>query len=495
MTTDRQFIKQRLPELRLAPNKLLAAAPSPKTRTPPYFVRGREPELAYLAQLIHCMPSSINAIVGPPGSGKSTLLSYLALYAARHGYDVVQLSDEHFTSTELLVKQINAQQLQSTSKTRRVGGELDAQVLRGGIDRETTVTETMVASMVSAISERARAADKGLLLLVDEYQNLARAERHTMDVARIFTNYMHSIVPQTLGAGRGEVPAICIAAGLLNLVDAAHDLGVTRLTTGDCVRLGPIAQRPAEQVIRDHLAVRGKRIPPLARVGNADVTRIAAACEGYPHHLTNAGWEVQSAAKSAHAAGDKQVDSQWIDRVIANIGQRGYELYESRWTTLRSTREQYAALVAADIAVGWDNRVPAPVMAEAMERIADAFRSKANEPMDDVQLIRRMERADVLERRTGASKFPAHDGREERNHYCLPIPSFATYIQSLRKEIARGDAVVAKYDDLLEPGALDESAIPAWEWRDRVRREDVEELPTMPTITAAIRRLVRSIKL
>lgn len=497
MSSDSELIQERLPALALRSQTLVVDEAAAEDRSAPYFLRGRNPELARLTGLIHTMPRSINGIMGPPGSGKSALVSYLAVYAARHGYDVVQLSQEHFESAELVAKRIYPPQLQTTSRTESREGGVDAQILHYDEGTQTTITETMVASMTEAVELRARKADKGLLILIDEFQQLADSGSDKRNNASNFLEFMHSTVPSSNRSRESTIPAACIVAGLLNVMDAAHELGLTRLSVGNCVRLGPITPVNAEQIIRDHVVLHGSDVPPLASVTDSDITRIAELCEGYPRDLTYAGRETQKEARKAQENGHDQLSDQQADRIMDVARAQETKLYQSRLSTTTSSREQYIVLVAADLAEAWDNRIPGTVMRTAITRILSQMDPSSDDDskLDTKAALRKLRRRGVLEERTPADQFMARD--ESINtpdaHFCIPIPSFASYIRSQRNQILAEIAEPVPYDDLCQPGALDEQPVTEWQWRDNVTEDEVQYIPVPPPMTPSIRERIKRI--
>lgn len=496
MATEPILIQEHLPALALRPQTMVKNTLVTEDRSAPYFLRGRNPELAYLGGLIHDMPRSVHAVVGPPGSGKSALLSYLAVYATHHNIDVVQLDQEHFESAELIAKQIDPPQLQAVSRTEGSDEGLDLQLVHAGTSQQTTVSEAVVASMTDAVKNRARRAENGLVILIDEFQNLADDNSQKRSNAKAFLSFMHSTVPSSDRSEETTIPAICIVGGLLNVLDAAHELGLTRLSVGHCFRLGPITPANAKQIIRDHVELEGTDIPPLATVSDSHVERIAQVCEGYPRDLTIAGRETQRMAQKAYASGHTELSNQMVEQIIAASQVQKDELYRSRFTTIRSGREQYILLAVADLAEAWDNRIPTPIVRATITRILTKMGQSANEETtaDTTAVLRMLRRRGMLEERVAEDKFLARDnshGKPEA-HFCIPITSFGSYIRERREDIMLEISEPVPYDDLCQPGALDRSPIAEWQWRDEVSTEEVEDIPVTPPTTPGIReRLMR----
>lgn len=478
--TDEQY-EERFPSIRLAPELLRSDNEMAITREAPYFMRGRDPETATLAMKIMRMPKPVRLITGPPGSGKSSLLTHMRAFAELHGFETCVIEAADWVSDEALAKLIYPASATVREVSTDAEGEINFGAAKIGGGKEWSESELPILSPIDAINQRAAESDKGLLVLIDEFQNLVKEADDVQARVRRVLDYFHSSVPQgrTRDKDGRRIRTMCLAAGLLDSLTAAEELGLTRITDSDCVRLANISLAASAQVIRDHLNVRSNGKGGLATATDEQVDRIAISTEGYTHHLSIAAQLTQAAAQSAKHEGLSALSDEMVDRIVRNSNDEKETLYQRRVGALGRGRGFIAVLVA-ELADAWSTGIPPKVLTKAMNRVRNALH-RSGEAVTFDELTERLQRSGVLEKRASTHRFPAAikptEGKLDA-HWTIPIPSLKSYIQENRDDHEPPPDLEVDLCDLVGEAAKREYPAPTpWKWRERATAESARKVP------------------
>lgn len=360
-------------------------------------------------------------------------------------------------------------------------GEINLVAAKAGGGKQWTEKEPSILCPIDAIVQRVEESKKGLLVLIDEFQNLARENKTTRSLVSSMLDYFHSLVPQGRSRDKKgrQIRTMCLAAGLLDSLDVAEDLGLSRITDDDCVRLAHLSPAASEQVIRDHLSIQPNGQEVLATATDEQIARIAAAAEGYAHHLSTAAQLVQGAAASSKLEGREQLADDLVNQVIKESNMKKANLYSRRIQGLGAGRE-FVSVVVADLAEAWPMGIPPKVLTLAMKRVRDSLRA-AGDKCKFTELTRRLQRAGVLERRDETHVFPAAVKPNDRQldaHWVIPIPSLQSYIQANREDYEASFEGDVDIEDLTGEAAKGQFRAPRpWEWCDRAPLKSARLLP------------------
>lgn len=478
--TDEQY-EDRFPAIQLAPELLASDRAMAGTRNAPYYLRGRDPEVATLAREILHMPTAIRLITGPPGSGKSSLLTHMRAYAELHGVETCVIEAADWVSDEALAKLIYPASATVRGVSTGAEGEINFGAAKVGGGKEWSETELPILSPIDAINQRAVESENGLLVLVDEFQNLVKEADDVQARVRRVLDYFHSSVPQGRARDKDgkQIRTMCLAAGLLDSLTAAEELGLTRITDSDCVRLANISPAASAQVIRDHLNVKPNGRDVLAKATDEQITRIATSTEGYTHHLSVAAQLTQAEAESARLEGCAALTDEMVERIFQDSNDEKETLYKRRVGALGKGREFIAAAIA-ELADTWETGIPPEILDEAIIRITHALH-ELGESVTFGDLTERLQRAGVLEERTSTHRFPAAvkpaKGRLDA-HWTIPIPSLKSYIQQHSRRYWSRPGLQMTLDDLTGEAAKQQYSAPQpWEWRERAPAKSARKLP------------------
>ncbi len=245
-------------------------------------------------------------IQGAPGAGKTALLYRCAGEAARDGWIVAKIDSralhDPIRMSECLDKPYIIQSERSVGATPWV-----ASVSR-------TKTEAGISS-VSRLLEVAAQEMKGLMLVLDEVQNI-----------RDYANHSHKPeVKDTLNLiHNGEVgrPVILLAGGLGTSQKAFGRLGISRFHDGCIVNLGRLPASAERAVIQDWLVKDG------GAEGDATpwIDAIARETHGWPQHIM---CFVQPAVHIVHS-NHGQMTPDGLEAVLRQGQQRKENYYLAR---------------------------------------------------------------------------------------------------------------------------------------------------------------------
>lgn len=474
--------EERVPQIPLREPRIAAKTEDITNKSPPYFLRGRDREIVYLARMVQEMPRPIRLIMGPPGSGKSSLLTYVRYYCEANGYAVVELEHAHFASDGLLAAQIEPSTGFTQSEVKEGATKLDVVVASHQESEGVAQHQIHLPAITNAIISRATAkGTKGLVILIDEFQKLKTSDSTQNERVKKFLDFLHSKLPQLQ-----KVPALCIGAGLLDSLDVAADLGLTRITRGDCIYLNNVSQPVAMQILRDHLADRIEGSDSFAAVADEHITSLAATTEGYPHHITSVGHILQAEAIRVRRDGAEALDDEVIESVVQKTAPRREMLYEARLGTRDPEELGVLAIMLADLHLGWPNGIPDEIVQVAVNRFVRWASARPGcESLNKLQVLRSIQRIGLLEERGRTHIFPSCttplEERPVHPVWHMPIPSLSSYIYEHRlRLLGTEEDLPVPVTDLFDAEAVAKyGEVRPWQWSDQASAEDVVELPVV----------------
>ena len=233
-------------------------------------------------------------IQGAPGAGKTSLLQHLSgLFGASNdstGFWSRLFRSESDSPKALLIERtalanarevaiqiaecIHPARARHFRQTQNQTAGLQVGVSgTAAIDRSRTTSD---APPVPSITELGKQFPAGvwkqpICLMVDEIQNLDRAEARTLEALHL---------------GTAGLPIVPVLAGLANARDVLAQCGISRLSD-DCIHsLGCLEPRQSNEAVRKMLDT--YRVEAEEADANRWASRLASASDGWPQHLQNA---------------------------------------------------------------------------------------------------------------------------------------------------------------------------------------------------------------
>ncbi len=240
-------------------------------RGPAQYFHGRERVRIRFANL--CAQAreqrggTIFLIQGAPGAGKTALLHKLAEEAKSERWNVARIHPRALHDPARMAECLG---LSYTPLTQKHWG-IDLKVVIAGKTREVRGVST-----ASQVLRQASTPERGVVLLLDESQNiLGLAEGpHELD-ANSTLNAIHN--------GELNRPVILLAGGLSTSEAVFGRLGISRFRAGNRVNLGRLSPPSERSVIHDWLVKDGGAA--------GDVTpwidTIAGKTDGWPQHIVS----------------------------------------------------------------------------------------------------------------------------------------------------------------------------------------------------------------
>ena len=318
-------------------------------RSPAKHFHGREKERAtWRALLRNAMAGEAGStfiIQGPPGAGKTALMTEMYKEAASGEWNVVQIEPSMLHVPLGLADRMGLEY--DTLVTKGVGG--NAKVVSGSSTRQTDARRSVVKLLEVAGKE-----GQGLLLVLDEAQNLADLASNPTD-AEVAKETLGAIHKATLGRPTG-----LLAAGLTPTGAIFDTLGVSRLHEDCKINLGRLSADAERAVIRDWLVEEGGA--PESEV-EPWVDAIAVHTDAWPHHIISF---VNPASQVLQQTGGRLTDA-GLERVLAEGKKRTAVYYDDRCEGLAL---EDVVLLGAVVSVGGRNGAWSP------ESLARAFRMR-----------------------------------------------------------------------------------------------------------------------
>ena len=275
---------------------------------------------------------------GPPGAGKSALLAECARHAREDGWTVASIKSAALEYPKAMAARLGLQYpLVTRTGPRaevRFGSSAGEAVLPVNVEVGGGITlgkEHEYGGKEMQDVLQVAAGKKGLLLLLDEVQELSKivgtpGERRVSD----FLQEIHN--------GEIDAPVILLAGGLGTSEAVFESLGISRFNL-DCLHtLGQLTAEAERAIIRDWLVEEGGAQGDPAPWVDA----IARQTDCWPQHI------VSFAQPAAHVL--RHFDGQMTERLLIPILQEGWErkvrYYEARTKTLpQEARRELAQLL------------------------------------------------------------------------------------------------------------------------------------------------------
>ncbi len=292
----------------------LAASSTIDDRGPAKYFHGRKEVLSsFAARRAKAsagglgMQGTTFLIQGAPGAGKTALLYRCAEEAVRNGWTVARIEGDALYDPASMAYWLDQSYLARAS--RQI--EIDLKIVRGTRSKETGG----VANVSQLLREAAASTARGLLLVLDEVQDI-----------RDYADHPHKPgVKNTLKLiHNGEVgcPVILLAGGLGTSEAAFNSLGVSRFYGGCVVNLGRLAPEPERIIIRDW----------LVRDGGAEgdtglwIDAITRETHGWPQHIIAFAEPAAGVVRACHG----QMTSDGLEAVLQQGQQRKEKYYFAR---------------------------------------------------------------------------------------------------------------------------------------------------------------------
>lgn len=276
---------------------------APGAGAPPPALVGRDEIVRAAEVALHRVragrPEKSQMLLGLRGVGKTVLLNRIGEMADGLGYHVIQLEAPEgqrlaqFLAPALkgallrLSRVETAQDLAGKAMGALRGFASAFKVSIGEVGIEVTAPPTAdsgnleidLPELLVSVGRAARAAEAGVVLLVDEVQYLGQEDLRALIVA------MHRV-------SQGGLPVILFGAGLPQVAGLAGDAKSYAERLFEYPDVGPLRAAAAGQAIREPLLAEG------ADIRDDALARIVDAAHGYPYFLQEWGKHAWNAAES-----------------------------------------------------------------------------------------------------------------------------------------------------------------------------------------------------
>lgn len=451
----------------------------PSARGAPYWVRGRDHEIAQIVTGLTDLPRPITLIMGAPGTGKSTLLYHIQCYAEKMGCKVVRLEPSDFQSNADLTDAIREVKDDSNSASDRaeqnLGGSLRGRILgllsgtiSGGMRWARNTTRGW--AWRQALTQLAQLHPKGIVFVIDEAQEMSDnlKDDNRSELVKSFMNTIHSRAAMTK-----DRKITLIGGGLPNTQRVFNSFKMTRIENNDTLRLGPLTERASRQVLQDHVTAETKQRETLPIPTDALIGKLIEDCGGCAHHLSWAGWRIQEMAKQIMAEGRTMWSDDDEEQVVERLQRDREGLYVTRVRSDDPRAVRITAYVLATATERWGEQLPEGIVLAVADKVAQMYPEQAVE-----DIVTTLEAKGVLEHRDRAYSFLTRTaGSGGDPHYVFPIHSLLTWIRTQRLSRSTGEWTDAKGEAVLNElfgPAGQESQIPTWDW------DDSTPLPPLP---------------
>ena len=242
-----------------------------RDRGPTPFFHGRTVELAafqgVLDDACHSKGGIIFLVQGPPGAGKSALLDECAKRARKDKWCVASIKSRALHDAGELARKLGLrradQVIDHTSREGRLGVRAGSEISFKGDAGEARKYR---GDAIEDLLQTAVAGRKGVLLLLDEAQNMATGmQTREENKAAISENL------ELIHNGEVGVPVVLLCGGLGTTQSVIRFFGVSRLAEGAVFNLEALGPAEAAGMVRDWLIRSGvsQRVIPIYPVGSA----------------------------------------------------------------------------------------------------------------------------------------------------------------------------------------------------------------------------------
>lgn len=450
---------------------------SESLRKDPYFVRGRDHETVHIAGRLQELPSAIQLILGPPGAGKTSMLSNVEQFARARGCKVIWLTLNDFNGDEALCAALRGHGSDNSATAEIAGGAksrsstttFDAKVIQHSRSQAETEHHAVVQGTSwyrTILATADEHPEFGVLYTWDEVQNIrGDGETVTDDARARIHNFLISMHTHMLkeSTPRGRRPrTMLVAAGLLNARAELERFMISRFDRKDVMRIGPLGDSAARQIIHDHMTAATPTGAALPAPSEQQVTEIVQACGGNTQHLASAAFALQQAGRRALAKGEATISDDEMTTVRREIQANKGNLYVSRVGELPEDPRHIAATALAQATEWWGPRLPVKVTGQLLTAIAQSL------GMQGLELTNEMIRKGVIELRNDTDFFPGRNEADAgESHYCFAIHSMADWLNEQRRTAkgkstatADNDALISKHMGRPKQG----EQIAEWDW-------------------------------
>ena len=293
----------------------------PEDRGRARYFHGRERELGLFRTAMRdarrgIAGGTIFLVQGPPGAGKTAFLHVCKNLAEAEGWGAAYISTLALANPNELAWNLNRSNAQETTKYRETGGDVGAAAVVHGSKQPTRGKPVVYSGGTVSEIIREAATPDGLVLILDEAQDLWETGRRSQEVnddLRLNLRLIHN--------GDTDAPVLLLAGGLGTTETAFGTFGISRFKARRIHHLGALSVNAATAVIRDWL-IKGGGAPQDHTDLTQWVATLAAECHGWPQHLQ---------IYAQHAAG-------WLRR---NSGELTPEVPADVLAHAKADRDQY----------------------------------------------------------------------------------------------------------------------------------------------------------
>ena len=295
-------------------------------------------------------------VQGPPGAGKTALLYECAKRARAIGWDTAKVSIRALYDPETLAKKLNEPYVRSFTDHQEQGGEIgiDVGLKLAGHSKKGKSIEYGGRTVDEVLIEAA--SSQGLLLVLDEAQNLREAGQVGRDIKHALMDTLESIHNGDLG-----VPVVLLAGGLGTTSAVFRTFGIGRFRHGCDWLLGPLSDREVSDVLNDWLVEEGGASSLDANFLKWTTT-LLSECKNWPQHLhvfacMSARWlEVHGGALPAEVPSvilstARRIREDYYSKRVAGFSEKDLAviaaLYQPVGENIRLMREVLVAGLAA----------------------------------------------------------------------------------------------------------------------------------------------------
>ena len=263
--------------------------PTPKSllesgdRGPAAFFHGRSDELEAFHRVLNearkFRGGTTFLVQGAPGVGKTALLDECRAQAIADGWCAAHISPRALHDPAKLARHLNESHVTRSSQFSESGGNGGATACKEASAHHAKGHSVELQGPTVGGLLMDAALPNGLLLILDEAQNLEIERRRGEDVEASISELLDEIHNGRIGA-----PVVLLAGGLGTTDSVFEELGTVRFSRQNCRRLDSLDIEPTRAVIEDwlvHAGCASTETPYFARWAST----LAAGSFGWPQHI------------------------------------------------------------------------------------------------------------------------------------------------------------------------------------------------------------------